>query len=70
MALGGPGSQEFKNSRIQEVLLKKRSKKEPTRRPLLLFNVRRRIARECPYQLERHRLIKSGNPSKSICPND
>jgi hypothetical protein len=33
-------------SRIQEVLLKKRSKKEPTRRPLLLFNVRRRIARE------------------------
>jgi hypothetical protein len=46
MALGGPGSQEFKNSRIQEVLLKKRSKKEPTRRPLLLFNVRRRIARE------------------------
>jgi hypothetical protein len=38
--------QEFKNSRIQEVLLKKRSKKEPTRRPLLLFNVRRRIARE------------------------
>jgi hypothetical protein len=46
MALGGAGSQEFKNSRIQEVLLKKRSKKEPTRRPLLLFNVRRRIARE------------------------